>query len=430
MISNRLEGFRCLIAMLLLLLAGCGGGGGSGQSESTPVAASRLDVLWDEILNTYLADDLWTPINNYDAANVLMFPMHFAFSKGDLAKQDAFNRYFERYAREGSLDTEDNNLRKLQYLYLQSQYLKLVSQSVSQFESWQDALLQELRVEVEYQWNNYHAWNYGDLMYEGGMKERFADKLSNRDFDPEYAGAIFDEEFFLLAIAADLIEIAQQDPEGTLLEIQAIIYEIFVSESVLVGDGWLFQPGIWSDHRDYRYAGHSEVLPELTPAPVDDIASDSSHLHRMPLWLLSFRDAYADGRAEREFFQDLYIRLRHQFETTIFVSPDQAFAGPRLNNYADGRNGVYRYNYDTVTEGSGYGPYGLSAVALPLGWYVFLQSDVLLDSYRAIELPMSKNLIDLYVGPNTTRERHPLVKWPDYFNNGFAELHLLIATQN
>ena len=89
------------------------------------------------------------------------------------------------------------------------------------------------------------------------MKERLEDKLSGRNFTPEYSQAIFDEEFFLMATAADLMGILQEEANATLLDIQGKTYELFVTQSVFIGDGWLFQPGVWSHHPDYIYAGHT-----------------------------------------------------------------------------------------------------------------------------------------------------------------------------
>ena len=38
------------------------------------------------------------------------------------------------------------------------------------------------------------------------------------------------------------------------------------------------------------------------------------------------------------------------------------------------------------------------------------------------EYPLSDQALAYYIGPNSTRNRHPLFKWPDYFENGFAEI--------
>jgi len=101
-----------------------------------------------------------------------------------------------------------------------------------------------------------------------------------------------------------------------------------------------------------------------------------------------------------------------------------------MNNFFDGRNGVYRYLY--ATQGSsGYAPYQLSGT-LAVGWYGMLlgaddfKEDIvkMLDSG---ELP--HYVIETYVGPNTTRERHPLFTWPEYFSNGMTELNYRITKE-
>ena len=133
-----------LIFLLLCatLFLSCGGGGSSSvEQPSPPVAVARIDQLWDDIIVSYLQDDLWTSVNNYDAAHVLMFPMHWAFSQTSERYRNPFDDYFERYTIEGSLADETNNLRKLQYLYLHSQYLSLVAQTAQNIAPWQQALL-------------------------------------------------------------------------------------------------------------------------------------------------------------------------------------------------------------------------------------------------------------------------------------------------
>ena len=41
--------------------------------------------------------------------------------------------------------------------------------------------------------------------------------------------------------------------------------------------------------------------------------------------------------------------------------------------------------------------------------------------------PLSVEALNYYVGPNTSRERHHIFAWPDYFENGFAELFSRVA---
>lgn len=94
-----------------------------------------------------------------------------------------------------------------------------------------------------------------------------------------------------------------------------------------------------------------------------------------------------------------------------------------MNNFASGHNGVYRYKYKTIgaTAIEGYGPYALSGT-LGMAWYCFLNKTE--DFYKFYEesYPLNEEVLAIYVGPNTTRKRHPLFSVPDFFTNGLAEL--------
>ena len=73
------------------------------------------------------------------------------------------------------------------------------------------------------------------------------------------------------------------------MEMAFAVYSKYV---VFPGDNrWLFQPGVWRDHPDYLYAGNDNLGENLLPMPVDDIAEDTSHSHRYPVWLESLRNA-------------------------------------------------------------------------------------------------------------------------------------------
>lgn len=63
---------------------------------------------------------------------------------------------------------------------------------------------------------------------------------------------------------------------------------------------------------------------------------------------------------------------RHQFLRTALLPPTTLVSVFRLNNYIDGRNGVYRLHYSSH-RGDGYGPFELTQTLLD-GWWVFLQS--------------------------------------------------------
>ena len=424
-----------LTTVLLLSLAACSGDGEhNSQTPPTAQPAPEIDIiisdLWEVTIAPLLEANLWESRYNYDATHYLMVPMHWAFNMAiENRYREAFEAYFSRYLAEGSLNDETNRLRKLQYLYLHSQFLKLSVVPHEPLTDTQMALAQELEAALNEFWVEKAASNYGVSHFPGGVKDRMEFKLSTPNPDPEHARAIFDEEHYLFTIAADIIAIkGEQDVSAQVIEIRDMGYRTFVSEGVEVGDGWLFQPGVWSHHPDYRYVGNESLLPGLSPIIIDDIAIDSSHMHRMPLWLTSLRDSYDTARPEYAYFDDVLARMRTQLDTVMLAPADAVLGAPRLFNFSDGWNGVYRYNYDTVADNLGYGPFQLSGV-LPYSWYAFLGNTELANQVADINFPLTSQAVDLYVGPNTSRIRHPLVTWPEYFTNGFAELNFKLFAE-
>jgi hypothetical protein len=96
----------------------------------------------------------------------------------------------------------------------------------------------------------------------------------------------------------------------------------------------------------------------------------------------------------------------------------------------DGWNGVYRWGYVTQGENNGYGPYELSGMFL-YGWWSLLGSERVADVHAAqvSRFPLPDHVLDVYVGPNTTRTRHPLMRHPQFFTNGFAQLIMTLAAK-
>jgi len=186
---------------------------------------------------------------------------------------------------------------------------------------------------------------------------------------------------------------------------------------------WLFQPGVWIDHPDYAYSGWSEIKPNLKKKPVSGIAWDTSHFHRFPLWLISLQKAYKEEPEKAKFFQELRKGLAAQFFEKVLVAPSTEFPNYRTNNFMDSYNGIYRYGYPTLGKGRGYGPYELSGTML-LGWWSFLPGENVKNVYCYISsrFPLSEREIKIYLGPDTTRDRHPLIKGKAQFENGLLEL--------
>ena len=178
------------------------------------------------------------------------------------------------------------------------------------------------------------------------------------------------------------------------------------------------------DHSEYLYAGQRQKRPGLEPFPVRGIAFDSSHSHRWALMLYSLAAA-ADAPASRQFFEALQKGLERQFTDTVLVPPDTEVPVWRTRNYMDGRNGLYRWDPATTT---GVGPFELSGVIPAGGWWSFLGSQRIQNAFsdQASRFPLTLPALNVYA-PVSGRDVHPLLTSPDYFTNGFAELHMRLA---
>ena len=194
--------------------------------------------------------------------------------------------------------------------------------------------------------------------------------------------------------------------------------------------GLVLQPGAWTDHPDYEYAGHTEMVPGMPRSPVSGIAPDSSHSHRLPLFLSSLAEGGRNS-GEEMLYRALKAGLAEQFLAKVAVPPSESFGAVRLTNFMDGHNGVYRWGYQTIGEGSGYGPYELSGT-FNLGWWAFLGDTRVRDLYvtQVSKFPLPEAVIDTYLGPgrNSLREQNLRITSPECYRNGMRELLVRLAT--
>lgn len=357
-----------------------------------------------------------------------MVPLHFAFLNDQELLQDQFAQHFQRFVKAYPEYMAQGRLNRLHYFYLASRFLVLATEK-----GRQDLIPSELSsilyTDIKYLWQDSPAWQWSRDSFLGGIRERVLWKLNHKDVKQSYYRAIIDEEMFLFAIAADLRayeRLSGLEDSPILTDILDVTYRVFQQEVVLQEDGgWLFQPGVWTDHRDYAYAGRKGKTPGMEPLPVPGIASDSSHSHRFPLWLTNLAGAYPPGSNERRFYNHLKEGLEKQFFNKVLVPPTKDFPGYRMRNFMDGGNGVYRWEYATAGQDAGYGPYELSGTLL-LGWWFFLDTSRIRHVYQdlAESFPLPPEVMDLYEGPGTSRKRHPLVS---DFNSGLYELISSVA---
>jgi len=388
---------------------------------------SKDKRLWNKTVKLYLEYPLWTDRYAYDAGHFLMVPLHAAFLNNQELWQNQFGLHFQRFVKAYPEHVAQGRLNRLHYFYLASRFLVLAAEKGGQ-DLIPSRFPSILYAEIRDLWQNSPAWQWSRDPFPGGIRERVLWKLNHKDVKKSYYRAIIDEELITFAIAADLRtyeRLSGIKNSPILTDILNVAYKVFRQEVVPQQDGgWLFQPGVWTDHPDYTYAGHKEKIPGMKPLPVPGIACDSSHSHRFPLWLTSLAEAYPSGSKERIFYNNLKKGLEKQLFNKVLVPPTKDFPGYRMRNFMDRRNGVYRWGYSTIGENSGYGPYELSRTLL-LGWWAFLGSPRILKVYQSIarSYPLPPKAIALYK-PKTHRKRHPLIS---DFNRGFRELIVRLA---
>lgn len=412
-----------LVSLIAVMTAGC--------VQNNPTDKAEL-VLWEKTVEPYLDYPLWNNNQAADADEALMVPLLASFRLDESAWQVQFSNHFKRfmqYDRTSFMTSNrDTDLARIQYLYLASRFSALAA-TRGKMDLVPAGLFERLRQEVVIIWRDKPVQWHEDLVFTGGLYSLLNWKLSNPKVSHSYYTAIDDLDLFLFAVAADLRIVERNTkPEsawdGELSAILQMAHRVFKDRVVYSSrGGWLFQPGINRDHPEYMYAVYDQMPPAGPAIEVPDIAEDSSHSHRWPVWLDSFSGAANPGSEEARFYTDLRRGLEYQFLHSVLVPPDAKTAYYRLNNFMDGRNGLYRYHYVTTGELGGYGPFALSG-ALLYGWWGMLSGTEITGHFGviAMQFPLGADALKTYIGPNTTRARNRLVAWPAYFTNGFAEL--------
>jgi hypothetical protein len=400
--------------------------------ERSPID-STIITLWNNVVADGLQTPLWAKGNAYNAGHFYMLPLHAAFQFNNYEWQQQFANHFERFVIDGYFDVEPTRLYRLQYYYLASWFMILAK------ESGQDSLIPAGLFDIVYDdidnfWNNEptNNWRYPGLSLPNfeNLRSRVLWKLYNVQVpEKTYHRAIIDAEKFTFAIAANLktyMQLTNADvwPKNqTVNDILEFAY-IFFNRRVEWNEtgGWLLQPGFWTNHDDYKYAGNaSKNEPQIKP--LDNIAEDVSHSHRNALWLKSL--AKAAAKNEKEFYDTLLIGLEKQFFNHAIIEPSD-IADTYLNyNFMDGSNGLYRWNYHKDKPNTGFGAYELSGTML-IGWWTFLGTERAKDLYKelSVRFPIPDNILAIY---QLKTGEVPLKEATSWYLNGWAELNTRLA---
>lgn len=427
-----------LLCCILLVMTGCSTGSVSGIDDKSSGALINeglnymdVDMLWEEVMQVYLNDALWIERDIYDAGHNLMVPIHAAFKKGNEVWISDINQHFESFIDNYNIENKIVLLNKLHYYYAASRYLSLLVEYDHPLKEHHYQLADMLKDEVTKQWLEENSWHWS---HDGfiGMKERLNYKLGLTEPRFSFDRAIIDEELFLVSIASDLKYFYQKINQNhpVLKDINEYGQKIFIDEGQLVDEGgWLFQKNVWKDHRDFSYSGYESIeeIKDGKRKVRDFIYIDSSHGTRFPLQIYSVMKA-TDELEQKELLQTIRKNFEIQFWDKIVTKKEESnyFV---INNFLDGSNGVYRYDYET-NKGTGYGPHSLSGI-LMIGWYNFLNTERVSDIYEeiAMQFPISEEVYSKYYLDKTNRVRNPLAKEPDAYYKGLYQLILLLSSE-
>lgn len=405
------------------------------QLERAPELAKALPLnqeeraLYGRTVGVLLQEDLWTERDMYDAGHYLMVPMHYAFLTRDMDTMTAFSDFFARFTED--ISTKDRYgfmdyafLHRLQFFYLSTQYMKLCA--ANGYDSLIPAKLPQLAQSCA---ETYLFDTEANWLIEPTVIEHIRQVIAGKTYAKHYHSGISDHEFFSLAILCDLKVLAAM--EGTAVTetmdlATDLSYQLFSSSALnqeTEQGGWLFQVGVWSDHKDFAYAGHPTVGKDLSPSPRDDIVMDSSHFHRMPLLLDSFQSAQPD-EARQALFELRKEQLANQLVNYVLKKVDGYWMA---STFMDGTNGVFNYSSDTGTGSQGY---ELSTTFL-YGWWAFLNDPRITKCYQeTLQNFPRENQANPYISENMRavagREQNPFFG-AGHFDAGMFECMVMCA---
>jgi hypothetical protein len=171
---------------------------------------------------------------------------------------------------------------------------------------------------------------------------------------------------------------------------------------------WTWQPGKMTDHDDFKYAGNPQIADNLQEKKVSSISLDSAHFYsKWPLFFLSAEKSSMDD--DKIFFKNAIDGLIANLFKNV-VTKNEGECVVRFNNYIDGTNGVFRWNYNNNGTSTGHSEYALS-------YTPFFSSLALLDNQEISSL--YKNIASYY--PYSTEKRKKY-----FWSRGLEDERLLI----
>lgn len=434
-----------LISISTACLAGCHTVPVPELPEGEPISQEELRILYagtveplseeeralyDGTVGCLLKEDLWTERDLYDACHYLMIPMHYAFYAGDELYITSFAAFFQRFTDDVTSSdihqfVKAVDLNKRHFFYFCTQFMALCA--ANGYDSLIPAGLPAMVEEyARYALFDCPAsWNTEDTMI-----EHIRQIIAGKQYDTNYKGVFIGEERFLLALLCDLnyFHTLRGEEYSNIMDDAAdLAYQAFKSPHLIQEtekDGWLIQPGGWSDYPDYAYAGNEFITENIQPKPREDIAEDSSHSMTLPLLLRSWQSAQPN-QTRWDLFSLRREQLANQMVNYVLKNVDGKWL---CTTFMDGTNGVYRYAYHE--DGVGLAGWDLSEGVL-LGWWSMLADSRITACYQDIlnDFPMKGDRSNPYFDHATVREQNPFFDTSTAFDTGMYECIVACAAK-
>lgn len=394
---------RMLVLLItVLLLCGCQ------QNLNTEIgidaSTESEDQFTSSIIMDLLDEELWNARDIADASHVLMMPMYYVFKSGNETGIQKYTEFFQRFVHSPAEFSDLSRLQRMQFLYLGTQFMKLGGE----VDGLKEIVLENASADL----TTVATWKV-----EPTIKEHLIQVLAHKEYKNSYYSMIVDGDFYTLACLCDLASLGMEDDDISF----AVDYvaELFTDPMINTEteEGyWLFQVGIGRDYKDYEYAGNEASYEGMGPKEKEDIVTDSSHFRRMPLWLISYRDAQENG----ELFDKRIAQLGKLFSEKVLHQVNGYWV---TTTFIDGSNGVFRYDYHG--DGNSIEGYDQAGGTLFLGYWIMLGNDKIRDVYRDIseKLPLPADSSNPYYDNGiTVREQNSIMDRNACWNNGLMEI--------
>lgn len=419
------------------------------MTGGTTITTSSDATLWTNNFAPLLAANMWEDANLEYSCLVLHVGLHYAHATQNATWLGQVKSMLDAFIASGTgaaiyngatqWDNSSTRFYRMHFLYFCSRHLVLARQYGNT--SYIPATLAQVVMDaIEIIWKSGKAWVW-DRNDFYSMKERWNWRMQ---FTPvtsspsSYHAIVTEEDLYCFAVASDLRHYEKMTGVSFNAAETVVLNEMLPAclrtytervEFLDNTDRWLFQKGFWTDHPDFAYCGHTQktngvaLVGERKRA---NIVDDTSHFHRTPIWLLSHRGAYSPESNEYRYYTRLYEGFDKQFFEKLYIPECDTFAAPRVANYVDGWNGIYRWSYNIANHG--YGPYGLFQT-LVNGWWTFLKNPKAKGIYACLAnlFPFPDDVLTLALDPNDSTYVAARLANKALYDDGIFELHCRLS---